>query len=216
MKKMLLAAAALFALSACSTIIDRETQEMTFKTPGAEDSMCIMERAGLKQRVWPPQTVRVTKNSDIMTVHCVAPGNRARTVSIEPEIAHSMWLNVTNGFVPGFFYDHDSGALFKFPEVVIVDFRGIPATPTPLPAYQRLLQENPMLADVEEFRPGRPFMQRDRMTSQPAMQKYDDGFNGSSQVMGAAAEESTGTTSSSGPDASGSSDSAAPVPLYDQ
>jgi len=90
------------------------------------------------------------------------PGNRKKTITVAVLASESMFYNVFNGLVPGLLYDHNSGAMFKYPDLIEVDFTDVPSKVRPLPAYQRLLRENPMLAEVEEFRSGASALQRDR------------------------------------------------------
>lgn len=162
MARFILSFCTALLLTACSTIIDRATQEMRVETIGAEGAMCYLERPGMKQKVYPPQTIRLTKTNDDITVRCFALGNREKTIIVEARMSATVMLNISNGFILGALYDYDTGALFKYPDIVRVDFSNTVVKAMPLPDYQKMLAENPMIMDMEEFRPGKSALQRDR------------------------------------------------------
>jgi len=153
---------ATLALSACATAIDRSTQEVTIETPGTTGALCFLERPGFRARVWAPKTLRINKSGDPLVVTCHAPSNRKKVVVAEAKIPASFYANVANGMLPGGLWDYESGAMFKYPEKITVDFTGMLPQPMPGPDYQRVLDENPAIFDMEEFRPGVPALQRDR------------------------------------------------------
>jgi hypothetical protein len=149
-------------LTGCSTVIDRSTQDITVETPGATGAQCLMEWSGHRMRVLAPKTVKITKDEGPMTVTCLAPGNREKTVVIEPITPSSYSYNFFTGFLPGALYDRDTGAMWLYPEKIVVDFTGMPVQDMPKPDYQQLLDANPGMAGMEEFRPGRAALQRDK------------------------------------------------------
>lgn len=163
--------AAVLMLSACSTVTDGATQEVAIETPGTSGAVCVLERPGHRMRVWAPKTVRITKSSGPMTVTCRAPGNREKTVVVDPEIADTFMLNIFNGFVPGALADNNTGAMYSYPDKIAVDFSGMPPQRMEKPDYQRVLDENPDIFDMEEFRPGTPALQRDRNYVSPVLQQ---------------------------------------------
>ncbi len=142
-------------------MVDRSTQEISIETPGTKGALCFMERPGFSQRIWAPQTFRITKSGDPLKVHCLAPGNREKTVIVEPSFPNSYALNALNGFVGGL-YDYESGAMYTLPDKIVVDFSGITPGFMPQPDYQEVLDANPDIASMEEFRPGNAALQRDK------------------------------------------------------
>lgn len=170
MKRYIPIALAVFSLSACSTVIDRSTQEVTLETPGTDGAQCLMEWPGYRMRVWTPKTVRITKADGPMEVTCRAPGNREKKVAVQPITPSSFTLNIFNGFLPGAVYDRESGAMYQYPDKIVVDFTGTVPQEMPMPDYQRMLDENPGLMQMEEFRPGRPALQRDEYYQAPELQ----------------------------------------------
>ena len=160
---------AVFLLSACSSMTDGATQEITIETPGTDGAVCVLDRPGHTMRVWAPKTVRITKTADPMTVTCRAPGNREKTVVLQPDIPTSFYVNLANGLLPGAVYDYNTGAMYQYPEKVVIDFSDMRPQKMPLPDYQRVLDENPDVFDMEEWRPGIPAMQRDRDYIEPVL-----------------------------------------------
>lgn len=183
MKRILSALAVTVLLTGCSTVVDRASQEITIETPGAEGAQCLMEWSGHRMRIWTPKTVKITKDEGPMIVTCQAPGNREKKIVVEPITPSSFSYNFFTGFLPGAMYDRETGAMWLYPEKIVVDFTGMPVQETPKPDYQQLLDANPGMAGMEEFRPGRAALQRDKDYVAPVLQERrsdSELFNGSS------------------------------------
>ena len=153
---------AVFLLAACSSMTDGATQDITIETPGTGDAICTLDRPGYASRVWAPKTVKITKSSDPMVVTCRAPGNREKKVVVHPDIPTSFYVNLANGLLPGAAYDYSTGAMYKYPEKIVVDFTDMKPQKMPVPDYQQVLDQNPDVFDMEEWRPGAAALQRDR------------------------------------------------------
>ncbi|HOO51822.1 MAG TPA: hypothetical protein PLK94_11095, partial [Alphaproteobacteria bacterium] len=66
--------------------------------------------------------------------------------------AATTFLNVFNGIIPGSTYDADTGAMFKFPPTIQVDFMGVEAKSTPMPNYHNTDGLDPKIAaTIENF-----------------------------------------------------------------
>ncbi|MGB4056982.1 MAG: hypothetical protein WBK77_02735 [Alphaproteobacteria bacterium] len=157
-----------FCLSSCAYLIDKQIQDVTIVTPGAEDAVCYVYVEGLRYRVHPPQTVNVSKSYQDMTVDCLAPGNRRRKVVIEPALSKHEYMNVANGVVPGATWDLASNSMFTYPEVIEVDFTGAASSMEPMPAHNNPDIRQPEEYLLEEFSPGVPRLNSDRYeTAQP-------------------------------------------------
>ncbi len=144
-------------LTSCAYIIERTDQDITVVTPGAHNSVCYVYVGGLKYKFRPPQTVKIGKSEDTLVVNCLAPGNRRKSVEVEPDIEA---ITLLGG--PGVAWDYLSDALFVYPELIEVDFTGIPATAMPLPAHNNPDIKQPEEYYLEEFSPGQPRMNADR------------------------------------------------------
>ena len=181
---------ATLALTSCASILQRSTQEVSFLTPGAHDSICLVDNGETVYRVLPPQTVTLSKRSHDLKVHCMADGNREKTVVFDPDTQDIALANVFTGFVPGMYYDHESGALYAYPGTIIVDFTDMPAQAMPLPNYEQHIAENPHLFGMEEFHPGDPALLRDKYDTSEPLKKRE--FPGGGTIMGETAAEDAG------------------------
>lgn len=158
------------ALSGCSTMVNRATQEITIETPGTEGAICFIERPGYRSRVWTPKTIRINKSRYPLQVNCIAQGNREKTVVVEPVLPDSFYLNVFNGLAMGALIDYETGSMFTLPDKIVVDFTDMKPKPMPLPSYQRVIDDNPDIARTEAFKPGKSMLERDRNRVIPDLQ----------------------------------------------
>lgn len=149
------------ALGACAYAVDGTVQDVKFVTPGAKNAACIVSIEKLKYKVKPPQTVNLYKSRKGLDVDCKAPGNRRKTIHVKAEIEKSASYNAANGGI-GLAWDYVSSALFRYPDVIEIDFRDIPITEQALPAHNSPDIRQPEEYDLEEFLPGVPRMNADR------------------------------------------------------
>ena len=161
-------------LAWCATAIEDSSQPVEFRIVGADSALCHLKNDDYYYKIYAPSTVRVQKTRKKMDLRCVAPGNRERIAVIDPQIDPMVTANVSNALVPGVAWDVVSGAAHEFPDVITVDFNGVPAQPMPLPEYQRVLNQNPGLIGLEEFRPGRSALISDYSNAMPTLQRRDD------------------------------------------
>lgn len=153
--------AAVLSVTGCARAIDGSTQDITIETPGADGSNCYIENQEFRYRTFAPQTIKITRSFYPLNVRCLAPGNREKTVVVQPEIQSSTYWNALNGFIPGMMMDYNSRAFYKFPPVVVVDFTDMKPQPMPVPHYDKVFKENPELRGWEEWRPGRAAIESD-------------------------------------------------------
>lgn len=173
MFRNIIALCSVLILTACSTMIKGETQEIYVDTPGAEKSYCILKNKDNHLKLWAPDTVVVVNSSEDLHIKCKATGNRERNLTIPSIPSQSFFLNAANGVVPGMIWDLNSGAIYGYPRKVSVDFVGIDPKSMPLPDYDNFARENPDLAGYEEFRPGLPALSTDRFNPLQEMKKHD-------------------------------------------
>ena len=159
--RITLALLASMTLGACSTVTEGSQQQITFETVGAVDAVCEVNQGvnDFQYQVRPPQTIWIKKSRRNLTVECDAPGNRKVTKIVETDLAATTFLNVFNGLVPGAAYDAESGAFFKYPDKIVIDFTTEMAKPNPLPSYHNLDTLDPdREASVENMGPDNPEM----------------------------------------------------------
>ncbi len=184
-------------LSACGSVLSGATQDITVETPGAHDSVCYIDNGDLKYRVWPPETVKVSRRPGNLEVRCLADGNREKTVVFDSDGNAVALGNVLTGLAPGMFIDHNTGSLYEYPRVVTVDFTDIPTSPMPKPNYHKHLMENPDLFGMEEFRPGRAALIKDKYNTSTELKKreflgapnYDEFKGGASSSISSESSE---------------------------
>ena len=220
--------AVLFLLSACAYVADKNYQEMRIETPGAQGAVCFVYIDKLKYKYHPPQTITVTNSMEDLEIDCLAPGNRRKKLLIEPKLSRYTAANAVNGFL-GVIWDGASGALYKYPEIVYVDFSEMDPLPSALPAHNNPDIKQPEEYLMEEFRPGVPRMNSDA-DYQPQVLKRrvrggdqssygesgyigegEGGASGKSNLQDVQSEGSTSQPSAMGP-VRPSAD--APTPLY--
>lgn len=166
MKNIFFAACSLILLSGCSTVLENSSQRVTFETVGAQNALCavMLGENQMRYTVHPPQKVWIKKSSLPLNVDCNAPGNRHRSLIIESEIAGTTFLNAFNGTL-GAFYDGQSGAMFKYPDNIIIDFSDTVAELAPLPSYHNTDTIPPDQAGIEYMGPDTPKLQEDASTA---------------------------------------------------
>ncbi len=181
MKLHILPFIALGVLSACSTLVNRQTQDVTIKTPGASNARCILENQDMKYMIFSDQTVEIMKSPHDFTVKCQAEGNRERTVLVKREVSGWVVANVANGFVPGTAYDYFSRGAFKYPETITVSFVGIPIKPYPLPQYmQKDVMPNAQNSQIEYMGPGTMITEDNKYDAPSDLPKKENRFGGDS------------------------------------
>ena len=151
-----------FLLNGCAFIQERSIQDITVETPGARNALCYAYVDGLKHKISPPQTIEIAKSKEDLVIYCLAPVNRRREVVIHPEDTHTIYGNAATGFLPGMALDALSGASWRYPAFVQVDFTGAPLVPEALPPHNSPDIRQPEDYDLEEFRPGTMRLNSDR------------------------------------------------------
>ena len=167
-------------LSSCAYTLDKQIQDITVVTPGAENTVCYVYVDGLRYKLYPPQTVNITKSREDLVVDCLAPQNRRRKVIIEPVLSKHMPLNVMNGVIPGTAWDVASNSAFTYPEVITVDFTSAVPVPEAPPAQNKPDIRQPEEYDLEEFTSGLPRLNLDRNAVNVPLQRNEHGKGASS------------------------------------
>ena len=134
-KYLFLTAAAALSLAGCSTIVTGSTQTVYFQAVGATEATCEVANAKYKYLVNLPEKVEIKKSRRDLELTCRAAGNRYKTMVVPSELSGWTFANVTNGAIFGVPYDGETGAMFKYPDIIIVDFTDTVASLDALPAY---------------------------------------------------------------------------------
>jgi hypothetical protein len=160
MLRYLLLALLVTTTTGCARFIDGAIHDMTIQTVNADGATCFIENEDLRYKIYAPQTIKMTGTNKPLNIRCLAPGNREKTVIVEPNINKTAYWNALNGFV-GMLYDYDANALYEFPKLIVVDFSDMAPQPMPVPHYDRMLKDYNYMRGYEEFRPGMPALLSD-------------------------------------------------------
>lgn len=169
MVRLLGFAAAAVLLASCATAVEEPAQDLRIDIVGTGEALCDVTQPGRRYRAYAPGTIRIMKSHDPMKVKCVAPGNRELDVTLTPQMSKMMLGNVVTGVVPGVTWDYLTGASHQYPDLVVMDFSAMPPQPFPLPDYQLVLERNPSIAGMEQFRPGKSALISDIGQSSPQL-----------------------------------------------
>lgn len=151
----------LAVLGACANVVDGQIQDIKFVTPGATNAKCDVYADGVRHRVSPPQSLSISKSKKDLVVDCKAPGNRRKVVYIASDIETSTAWNAANAGV-GAVWDYASASMFKYPDIIEVNFTDTPVQPEPPPAQNAPDIKQPEEYDNEEFLPGAPRLNEDK------------------------------------------------------
>jgi hypothetical protein len=165
---------ALFILTSCAYMYEGQIQDIYVETPGADNSICYLYVEGLKYKAKPPQTIQISKSRENLMVDCMAPGNRRHQQFIQPDLSDYAYANIANGVIPGTAWDYAASTLYKYPEIITVDFTNTPVKMEEMPAQNRPDVKQPEEYSLEETLPGRPRMNEDRYKQQTEIKVITD------------------------------------------
>ena len=142
-------------LGACGTLVEGQTQRVKLVTPGAPESRCTLDN-GVRYPLEAGQTAEIMRSHNDLVVDCYASGNRHKVVTVPSGYNNWSTANVLNGAVPGYGYDHFSGGLYEYPEVITIDFVGVPTRGFETPNYHNKDAPNPYTQAIENYGPTVP------------------------------------------------------------
>ena len=157
-------------MGACSYAFDEHIQDLTVVTPGAKNAICYVYVDGLKYKFRPPQTLNISKSRKDLVIDCLAPGNRRKEIVVKAQTEESVYANTLNGGV-GAVWDLASSAMFRYPDVIEVNFETTPVRPEAMPAQNNPDIKQPEEYMLEEFRPSSPRMNSDRYEEPPQIHR---------------------------------------------
>lgn len=170
--KLLPVLSSLVLLGACASIIDGPTQNVRLDTPGATEAECTLTN-GVKYRAVTGETLRIMRSHRDLVVDCYATGDRHKQIIVPS--TYNGWgaANVSNGVVPGGTYDHFSGGLYIYPEIITVDFVGIPTRGFETPEYMNKDAPNPYKQSIESYGASTPSIPSDSEYLKRGLKKRD-------------------------------------------
>jgi len=177
LSRTLCLSSAVLVLGACSYLQEKSYQKVTFETPGAEFSKCHVYVQGLHYPVEVPGTITVANTREDMEVRCLAPGNRVRTAVIPAEVSPVYHNNASNAYL-GAVWDAASGAMYKYPDIIRIDFNGVEQKDYPLPKHDAYDLRPTYEYALEEFLPSQPRLNADRYAQPTVLKKIDRSSGG--------------------------------------
>lgn len=162
-------------LASCSTITNGSTQQVSFKTVGADDAYCdiLIGANDYKYSVRPPQTAWIQRSRKPMFITCTAPGNRIANAMIESGVANTTYLNtLTVGTTLPI--DAATGAMYAYPDEVVIDFSSSLAKEQPLPSYENKGAFDPKTREIEYMGHDTPALPSDAADAARFKAAYDD------------------------------------------
>lgn len=145
--------ASVLVLSACASALDSSFQEITLKTPGTDQALCTFENRVMAWQAYSNQTITVQRNKEDLKVFCRAPGNREARVIIDRDLNPWALADIVTGIVPGVTYDHFSGALYDYPDVITIDFASQPIRAMEAPQYDHADAPKVSAQGIENYDP---------------------------------------------------------------
>lgn len=161
---------AVLLLGACAYALDDSIQDVRIETPGAQNAKCFVYVEDLKYVAHPPQKLNIFKSKENLEVECLAPGNRRKKVFIRPAIEKSAFYNAAN-LGAGVPLDYTSGALFRYPDVIVVDFTDASVRDSDLPQHDNPALRKSDSYKLEEFLPTTPRLNSDQNSVPPVLLK---------------------------------------------
>ncbi len=158
-------------LTSCAYYTETSLQDISVATPGAVNAECIMTVNGFQYVVEPPQTINITKSKEQMVLSCQAPGNRQRLVYVDPVLSQNFGPGAIATGGLGGAVDYFSGAAFRYPDVIEVDFTKIALRPEPLPEHNAADIRAPESYLLEEYLPGDPRLNSDRFRTRTEIRR---------------------------------------------
>lgn len=178
---------AAFLLASCATALKTPSQDLKINIIGTGEALCDVAQKGRRYRAYAPGSVRIYKDRHPLEIRCFAPGNRVQSTILEAKITEAVIGNVATGVVPGAGWDFFSGAMFEYPDEITMDFSSMEPMAYSEPDYQMVLDQNPEMIGMEEFRPGKAALIRDIGMPVNTLQRRPE--NAEINLIGAMEEE---------------------------
>ena len=122
-KKLIIALAASISLAGCSSIANGKHQAVNFSTGAVEGAECLLtggRDGAVRQTVTTPSTVQVRRAKAALNVACSKPGYQTASRIVESKMEGTTGGNVLAGGFVGLGVDAMTGAMFKYPDTILV------------------------------------------------------------------------------------------------
>ena len=132
--KILLLAAAAVSLSACSSIANGNNQAVKFHSGEVKGADCIVSggRDGnVHVELTTPSEVQIRRAKAAIDIECKKAGYQTANMSVESKMEATTGGNLIAGGFVGLGVDAMTGAMFKYPDTIMIEMLKIGAT-TPM------------------------------------------------------------------------------------
>jgi hypothetical protein len=122
--KLLAAVMAAVSLSACSTIVNGANQTISFKTGNVEGANCLLtggSEFAVNEKFVSPDEVEVPRSKKALQLQCTKSGYQEASRSVISKVEATTGGNLLIGGFIGAGVDAATGALYKYPETVILN-----------------------------------------------------------------------------------------------
>ena len=131
--KLLLLCAAASALGACSTIANGKNQAVMFSTGDVEGAECQVTGGrdnAVNVKVTTPGEAQIRRAKAAIDVECSKPGYMTASRTVESKMEGTTGGNVVAGGFVGLGVDAMTGAMFKYPDTIVVEMQPTTGTVT--------------------------------------------------------------------------------------
>lgn len=173
MSRLFFSIFALLLMSGCAAVVEGQTQIIKVETPGTAHAECLLDNGTVIYKVASGHSVEVTRNDQDMKVRCLTHGNREKEILVKRRSSPWAAGDILTGAFPGALYDHFSKSMYVYPDVITVDFTGMPPVPYSLPAYEFSDAPKPAEEKIEGYRPSVPQIEEDKYDVNPVLRKRD-------------------------------------------
>lgn len=117
-----------FMLNSCATVFNTSSQEVVI-TSTPEHGKIIVDG---KKYGMTPQTINLERGINHV-VRIDLEGFDVYETQITRKTSAWVWVNVLNGFIPGFIFDYISGSMYSlYPDNINIDLQAAKAPPVPI------------------------------------------------------------------------------------
>lgn len=131
--KLLFLAAAAVAMTGCSTIANGKNQAVNFTTGAVEGADCLVtggRDGALREKFQTPAEVQIRRAKTAIDVECSKAGYQTATRTIESKMEGTTGGNVVLGGFAGLGVDAMTGAMFKYPDTIMIEMEADVNPPT--------------------------------------------------------------------------------------
>jgi len=131
--KLLLLAAAAVAMTGCSTIANGKNQSVDFTTGAVEGANCLVtggRDGAVREEFQTPATVPIRRAKAAIDVECSKAGYQTASRRVESKMEGTTGGNVVAGGFVGLGVDAMTGAMFKYPDTILLEMDPVEGSAT--------------------------------------------------------------------------------------